>query len=41
VDTGKNYDDSLLEDIDFNQTVYDDLIKLANANKFNSLEKPK
>jgi len=30
-----------MEDPDFIQTVYDDLIRLANTNKFNSLEKPK
>jgi long-chain acyl-CoA synthetase len=30
-----------MEDQDFIQTVYDDLMRLANVNKFNSLEKPK
>ena len=30
-----------MDDDDFKQLVYDDLIVLANANKFNSLEKPK
>ena len=30
-----------MEDQDFIQTVYDDLMRLANSNKFNSLEKPK
>ena len=30
-----------MEDEKFRQLVYDDLMKLAGENKFNSLEKPK
>jgi long-chain acyl-CoA synthetase len=40
-ETGKTNDKSLMDDAEFRQAVYDDLITLANANKFNSLEKPK
>jgi long-chain acyl-CoA synthetase len=39
--TGKTNNKSLMDDDDFRQLVYDDLMVLANANKFNSLEKPK
>lgn len=39
--SGKTNDKSLMNDDDFRQLVYDDLCTLANANKFNSLEKPK
>jgi long-chain acyl-CoA synthetase len=38
---GKTFNDELLSDKDFRQTVFDDLMKLAVDNKFNSLEKPK
>lgn len=41
-DHGKTFDqDFLLNDKEFNQHVFDELIKLASANKCNSLEKPK
>jgi long-chain acyl-CoA synthetase len=37
----KTFDDALMADNDFKQTVFEDLLKLAAENKFNSLEKPK
>ena len=37
----KNFDDELMVDEAFKQTVFEDLLKLAAENKFNSLEKPK
>ena len=40
-ENGKENDKSLMLDDVFRQVVYDDLCALANANKFNSLEKPK
>ena len=40
-ENGKTNDKTLMEDEAFRQVVYDDLCALANANKFNSLEKPK
>jgi long-chain acyl-CoA synthetase len=38
---GVTNDASLYSNADFKQTVYDDLMVLANSNKLNSLEKPK
>jgi len=40
-ETGKAFDDALMADNDFKQLIYDDLMKHATTNKFNSLEKPK
>ena len=40
-ENGKEFDNALMGDQTLRQTVYDDLMKLADANKFNSLEKPK
>ena len=40
-ENGKKIDEALMNDNDLRQIVYDDLIKLASENKFNSLEKPK
>lgn len=40
-ETGKTQDAALMDDKDFKQVVYDELITLAVANKFNGLEKPK
>lgn len=40
-DNNKTNDATLMDDADFKQFVYNDLCALANANKFNSLEKPK
>ena len=38
---GKEFNDALMNDQTLRQVVYDDLMKLAAINKFNSLEKPK
>lgn len=35
------YNDELMEDATLRQMVYEDMIKLANENRFNGLEKPK
>jgi len=40
-ETGKTQDAALMDDVEFKQAVYDDLITLAVANKLNGLEKVK
>jgi len=35
------FNEELMEDDNLRQLVYDDMIKLANENRFNGLEKPK
>jgi hypothetical protein len=39
--TNKTQDAALMDDVEFKQAVYDDLIALAVANKLNGLEKCK
>jgi long-chain acyl-CoA synthetase len=40
-ETGKTQDAALMDDAEFKQAVYDDLMTLAVANKLNGLEKVK
>jgi len=40
-EAGKAFYDALMDSNDLKQLIYDDLMKLATTNKFNSLEKPK
>lgn len=35
------FDDALMKNAELKQIIYDDIIRLANENKFNGLEKPK
>jgi len=40
-ENGTEFNEALLKDDKLRQIIYDDIIRLAGANKFNSLEKPK
>jgi long-chain acyl-CoA synthetase len=40
-ETGKTQDEALMDDMEFKQAVYDELMALAGTNKLNGLEKPK